>query len=226
MHNLRILQGQFLRTLLLFGILRLHLDRFLRLWGISTYSKTFFINSGAISDLTLNISVISLCRLRRCTLVQLTILSSSSKDESKSPFADLKSGKSGIYFLVVKQPHKLTIRKVANCVRIQYKSPLLKFVDDASQDKALIFWLDFLHKESIFSIKFRLLSILIPKCFSHLLVEIVSISFVLLQKSLPDNRRWYLPGLAFLMLSLNQLKRNSPIISNLCVTYKGFTSVL
>ena len=63
------------------GILRLHLDGFLRLYGTSTNSKTPFIN--AISVLTLNISVISFSRFRWCKVVELPFLGSSSKDESK-----------------------------------------------------------------------------------------------------------------------------------------------
>ena len=97
-----------------------------------------------------------------------------------------------------------------------------KFIDDASLDRAFIFWLAFLHKDSICSLKFRWLSVLIPKSFSHLLLEIVSFPTVILLESLSEKRRWYLPGLAFMLLPLNQFKSMFPKTSTLCITYAEF----
>ena len=45
--------------------------------------KTSLINSGTIPVLTLNISVISLCRFHWYKVIELSLLSSSSKDELK-----------------------------------------------------------------------------------------------------------------------------------------------
>ena len=73
------------------GMLRLNLDWFLRLWGTSVNSKRPFINSGAMSVLTLNTSVISSCRYRWCKVVELSLLSSSPKDELKSLYITRKA---------------------------------------------------------------------------------------------------------------------------------------
>ena len=84
-----------------------------------------------------------------------------------------------------------------------------KAIDGASLDKALIFWSALLHKDSL---KFRLLFILIPKSFSHLLLEIVLHPIMILLESLPERRRLYLPELAFILLSLNHLKVVFPMM--------------
>ena len=65
------------------GMLRLHLGWFIRLKGTSANSKTSFINSEDIPVLTLNIAVISFCRFRWCKVIELSLLSSFSKNESK-----------------------------------------------------------------------------------------------------------------------------------------------
>ena len=73
------------------GMVRLHLDWILRLYGTSVNSKTPFINSRAIPVLTFNISVISFCRFRWCKVVELSLLSSSSTDESKFLYTTRKA---------------------------------------------------------------------------------------------------------------------------------------
>ena len=67
---------------------------------------------------------------------------------------------------------------------------------------------------------------LIPKSFLHLLLEIVSFPTVILLESLRDKRRRYLPGLAFILLSLTQFKGVFPKTSKLFVTYLEFPHVL
>ena len=79
-----------MRYISVHGMLQLHLDWF-RLWGTSLNSKTPFTNSGAIPVLTLNISVISSCRFRWCKVVELSLLSSASKNESKSLYTTCKA---------------------------------------------------------------------------------------------------------------------------------------
>ena len=59
---------------------------------------------------------------------------------------------------------------------------------------------------SIFSIKFRLLPVLIPWSFSHLLLKTVLYPLVVFLESLPVKKRWCFPRLAFVLLSLNQFK--------------------
>ena len=152
------------------GMLRLQLDWFVRISGTSANSKTLFINSGDIPVLTLNILVISFCRFLCCRVVELSLLSSSSKDESKLLYTTrktlswsllMRAFSFGLWKIhLIGQYEKWQITK-------EFIVSLLcsKFIGDGSLDRALTFWLAFLHKVIICSLKFRLLSILISKSF-------------------------------------------------------------
>ena len=60
------------------------------------------------------------------------------------------------------------------------------------------------------------MSFVIPKGFSYLLLEIVLFPIVILLESLPDKRRWYLKGLALILLLLNQFKSVFP--KGICIS--------
>ena len=83
-----------------------------------------------------------------------------------------------------------------------------------------------MHKDSICSLKFRLLSISMPKSFSHLQLEIVTFPIMILLESLIDKRKGYLRGLGFMLLPLNQFKSAFRKTSKLCIAYAEFHSVL
>ena len=106
--------------------------------------KTPFINSGAIQVLTLNTSVISFCRFHWWKVVELPLLSSSSKDESKSLTITRKALSWSLFMRAFSLrlrniPHNWTIWKVTNYERIHYNS----FLHKTHPDRGLIFWLDF-----------------------------------------------------------------------------------
>ena len=61
--------------------------------------------------------------------------------------------------------------KSENYKRIIISLLCSKFINGDILDRASIFSLAFLHKDPISSLKFRRLSILIPKSFSHLLTD-------------------------------------------------------
>ena len=103
------------------SMLRLHLDWFYRLKGISANSKTPFINSGAIPVLTLNISVINSSRFCWCNIVEVSLSSSSSNCELKSPYTTRRSLSWNLLI-----PFNWTIWKMTNYERISHKSLLLK----------------------------------------------------------------------------------------------------
>ena len=73
------------------NMLQLHSDWFLRLYCTPGNSKKLFISSGAILALISKFSVISFYRFRRCKVVELSLLWSSSKDESKSLYTTRKT---------------------------------------------------------------------------------------------------------------------------------------
>ena len=73
------------------GMLRLHLCWFLRFWGTLANLKTRFINFVAIQILTANISVISIYKHCWFKVVELSVLISFSKDESKSLYTTCKT---------------------------------------------------------------------------------------------------------------------------------------
>ena len=126
--------------------------------GTSTNSKTSFINSGAIPALTLNISVISFCRFRWCKVVELSLLSSSSKDESKSLYTTRKALSWSLLMQV------FSFRLWKNFTTGQYEKWQItkefiigllcsKFIDDASLDRAFIFLTCFLTQRFNMSFK-------------------------------------------------------------------------
>ena len=137
----------------------------------------------------MNLWVISFCRFCWYKVVGLSFLSISSKDESKSLYTTLKALSWSLLMrafsfrlwniYIIGQYEKWQITK-------EFIISFLcsKFINDASLGRALIFW-----KDSICSLKFRWLSILIPKSFSHLLLEIDSFPTAILLESLPDKRR-------------------------------------
>ena len=73
------------------GMLRLHLYWFLRFWGTLANLKARSVNFAAIQILTSNISVISIYRHRWFKVVELSVLISFSKDDSKSLYSTCKT---------------------------------------------------------------------------------------------------------------------------------------
>ena len=131
---------------------------------ISKFKNPFSL-SGAIPILILKISVIRFCRYRWCKVVELSLLSSTWKDESKSLYTTRKA-LSWSLLMRAFSFQLWNIHATGQYEKWQITKELfisllcLKFIDDASLDKALIFWPAFLHKDSIFSLKFMLWSIL------------------------------------------------------------------
>ena len=134
----------------------------------------------------------------------------------------MKSVHAGIYPSAAKHPHNWTIWKVTNYERIHYNSFLHKthWWLKSRQRINFLTWLLWL-----FWLLCSVSVNLIPKSFSHLLLEIISFPIVILLDSLPDIKKWYLPGLALILLSLNQFKSVFPKTSKLCITYAEFFPV-
>lgn len=129
---------------------------------ISKFKNPFSL-SGAIPILILKISVIRFCRYRWCKVVELSLLNSSSKDESNYLNTTSKALSSRLLMRTFSfRPWNIhTTRKFE---KWQITKALIlslycsKLIDDTSLDKASIFWLSFyteiqgvLYKDSVCS---------------------------------------------------------------------------
>ena len=130
------------------GMLWLHSDWFLILQGTLANPKTPFIIFGAIPVLTLNISVICCCRIRRCKVVELSFLSSSSEDESKHLYITRKA----LSWSLLMWTFNFCLWNIQTTVKNEewqiveefiISLPCSKFIDDASLYQTLFFDLHF-----------------------------------------------------------------------------------
>ena len=132
--------------------------------------KTPFINSGAIQVLTLNTSVISFCRFHLWKVVELPLLSSSSKDESKS----LTITRKALSWSLFMRAFTLRLRNIHTTGQYEKSQITKEFIITlfctwlkSRQRINFLTWLLWL-----FWLLCSVSVYLIPKSFSHLLLEI------------------------------------------------------
>ena len=161
------------------------------LWGTSANSKTLFIYSGTISLLTLNILVISFCRFCWCNVVELSVISSSSKDQSKCLCTIRKT----VSWSLLMHAFSCWLWKIHTTwqyekwqITKEFIISILcsEFIDDVSLGRALLFRLAFLHRREMAShaLFWKLNPQLVSCCGLNFLVEIQ------FQESIGEKNSW------------------------------------
>ena len=204
----------------------LNLNLFLRGYRHSMKSKTSFIISGGSFILTLKISMSNFCKLRSWILKELSFARSSTLNFGLGmQFLRLFHGCNlyGCLIYDCETSKQLEHKKNWDVMKALKRSFLWSnFKEYAILAKAFNFWLAFLQKDLTWGSNVSLLSIWIPRSFSHLLLEI-SISPMLILISCAEYvRRCDFSGFSFRRLSVNHLNKVSEIFPRSCNTLFKF----